>query len=63
MRMKSRVEINGAFVSYTANMARLVRDPAMAMMIAHDLGWSEEYLKGYNEGVKFVYEWVLGKVN
>jgi len=59
--MKSKKEISGALVSHTSNMARLIRDPAMLKMMAHDLGWTEDYLKGYNDGVKFAYEWVLGK--
>jgi hypothetical protein len=59
--MKSKQEIIGALACHNSSMARLSSDPALVKIIAHNLGWSEEYTKGYNEGVKFVYEWVLGK--
>jgi len=59
-KLKTKKEVTGALASHTANMARLTRDPAMMRMMAHDLGWTEDYLKGYNEGVKFAYGWFLG---
>jgi hypothetical protein len=56
--MKSENQIRGALVDHFLNIRRL-KNPEILKKYAEDLGWTEEYLKGYMEGVTFAYEWML----
>jgi hypothetical protein len=57
--MKSEERIRGALAGHTFNIAKLLAQPAELKKAAKKLGRTEEYLKGYIEGVRFAYSWVL----
>jgi hypothetical protein len=61
IRLKSEKEVRGALESHKTNMQKCESVPSFLKEIAKDLGWSRQYTKGYMEGVKWAYEWMLGQ--
>lgn len=55
--MRTEEMIKGALENHSKNM---LADEKTRERIAKELGWSLEHLKGFAEGVKWAYEWVLG---
>ena len=57
--MKKESEVRKASASHSFNMAKLLAQPTELKKAADKLGWTEEYLKGYAEGVQWAYKWIL----
>ena len=57
--MKTKEEVEQALASHSFKMSLVLAQPNELLKLCKKLGWTEEYLKGYAEGVKFAYEWML----
>lgn len=57
--MRSEQEIQDALASHSLNLLSLVGSKAFLKKVARDLGWTEERVKGYTEGVIWAYTWIL----
>ena len=55
--LKKKYQISEALASHVLNMKS--RTEEQTKLVAAELGWTIEYLKGYCEGVKWAYEWIL----
>lgn len=56
--MKTRVEVEGALASHQVTR-KLLLDKTNLERQSKQLGWKEDYLLGYVEGVEFAYKWFL----
>lgn len=59
--MKTENEVRSVLVSHRNNTFSLRSRPSLLKKHAKTLGWSEEYLKGYQDGVEWAYIWFLQK--
>ena len=60
--MKSNEEVRNALEGHQIVRRVLRASPEKLKQKAHELGWSEEYLRGYQDGVEFAYDWFLSAV-
>ena len=61
-KMKTEEEIRGVLASHSYNVSMLLAQPMELAKVAKSLGWTEERLKGYQEGVQYAYKWALGEI-